>query len=72
MKKQLAIELLGGTMSAAAKTLGVSYAAVHKWPDSLPRRIADRVEGAYARRKREITAAVAAAEAALTASLAEE
>lgn len=28
MKKHLAIELLGGTVSAAAKTLGVSYAAV--------------------------------------------
>ena len=64
MKKQLAIELLGGTVSAAAKTLGVSYAAVHKWPDELPRRISDRVEGAYARRKRQIAAQVAAAEAA--------
>ncbi len=72
MKKHLAIELLGGTVSAAAKTLGVSYAAVHKWPDELPRRISDRVEGAYARRKRQIAAQVAAAEAALAASLAEE
>lgn len=51
MKKIKAIELLGGTVSAAAKKLGVSYQAVDKWPDELPARIAERVMGVYARDK---------------------
>lgn len=46
MDKQKAIELLGGSVSAAASAIGVSYHAVAKWPDVLPRRIADRVEAA--------------------------
>ena len=46
MKKQTAIELLGGSVSSAAKTLGVSYQAVLKWPDVLPQRITQRVVGA--------------------------
>lgn len=49
MKKTQAIELLGGTVSAAAKAMGVSYQAVDKWPDELPNRIAERVMGVYAR-----------------------
>jgi transcriptional repressor of cell division inhibition gene dicB len=71
MKKKLAIDLLGGSVTAAARTLGISYAAVHKWPEDLPLRISDRVEGAYARRQREL-AATAEAEAAMSASLARE
>lgn len=51
MLKTKAIELLGGSVSAAAKALGVTYQAVDKWPDVLPPRIADRVLGAYAREK---------------------
>ncbi len=51
MLKTKAIELLGGTVSAAAKALGVSYQAVDKWPDVLPARIAERVMGVYARDK---------------------
>lgn len=51
MKKMQAIELLGGTVSAAAKAMGVSYQAVDKWPDELPPRIAERVMGVYARDK---------------------
>lgn len=51
MLKTKAIELLGGTVSAAAKAMGVSYQAVDKWPDELPPRIAERVMGVYARDK---------------------
>ena len=51
MLKTKAIELLGGSVSAAAKALGVSYQAVDKWPDELPPRIAERVMGVYARDK---------------------
>ena len=50
MQKKHAIELLGGTVAAAAKEVGVSYQAVDKWPEMLPARIADRVLAAIARR----------------------
>lgn len=49
MLKTKAIELLGGTTQAAAKTMGVTYQAVEKWPEVLPQRIADRVLGVYVR-----------------------
>lgn len=49
MEKQKAIDLLGGTVGAAARALGVSYQAVDKWPPVLSTRVADRVLGAYAR-----------------------
>ena len=51
MKKQEAIEILGGTITLAAKEIGISYQAVNKWPDPLPARIADRVEAAVARKQ---------------------
>lgn len=51
MLKTKAIELLGGSVSAAAKEIGVTYQAVDKWPDVLPDRIADRVYAAIARKK---------------------
>ncbi len=44
MLKTEAIKLLGGTIPAAAKAIGVSYQAVDKWPDELPDRISDRVQ----------------------------
>jgi hypothetical protein len=50
MFKAEAIKLLGGTIVLAAKEVGISYQAVDKWPDELPRRIADRVLAAVARR----------------------
>ena len=50
MLKTKAIELLGGSVSAAADAIGISYQAVHKWPDVLPDSIADRVVAAGARR----------------------
>lgn len=49
MRKAKAIELLGGSVAAAAKKCRVSYQAVGKWPDPLPDRIADRVLAALAR-----------------------
>lgn len=50
MEKKRALDLLGGTVSAAAEAIGISYQAVEKWPDPLPRRIEDRVIAAVARR----------------------
>lgn len=50
MQKSKAIELLGGTVAAAASAIGVSYQAVDKWPDILPDRISDRVLAVQARR----------------------
>lgn len=50
MLKTKAIELLGGSIAAAADAVGVSYQAVNQWPDELPARIADRVLAVLARR----------------------
>ena len=50
MHKSKAIELLGGSISAAAEAIGVSYQAVNQWPDELPDRIEDRVLAALARK----------------------
>lgn len=50
MDKQTAIELLGGTVSEAARAIGITSAAVSQWPDVLPPRIEDRVIAAIARR----------------------
>lgn len=49
MLKAHAIKLLGGSITAAAKRIGISYQAVDKWPEELPPRIADRVLAALAR-----------------------
>jgi hypothetical protein len=49
MRKDKAIELLGGSTAAAAQRIGVTYQAIEKWPDPLPDRIADRVIAAIAR-----------------------
>lgn len=46
MNKQHAIELLGGSVAAAARAIGVTFQAVDKWPDELPPRISDRVQAA--------------------------
>ena len=50
MRKDQALQLLGGSVSAAADAIGVSYQAVDKWPEELPRRIDDRVIAACVRR----------------------
>lgn len=49
MEKSYAIELLGGTLSAVAAAVGISEAAVWKWPETLPPRITDRVVAALVR-----------------------
>lgn len=45
MRKDQAIDLLGGTKKAAAHALGMTPQAIHNWPDPLPRPMADRVLG---------------------------
>jgi len=50
MRKSKAIELLGGSVTAAADAVGVSPSAVSQWPDKLPERIADRVLAVMARK----------------------
>jgi hypothetical protein len=53
MNKDDAIRLLGGTVTAVAKAIGVTQSAVSQWPeapDALPQRIVDRVQAAIARR----------------------
>lgn len=50
MKKDQAIQLLGGSVSAAAAAIGINPQAVTQWPDELPPRIADRVVAALAKR----------------------
>ncbi len=49
MKKTEAIEMLGGTKTAASQAIGVSYQAVNKWPDELTKKIQDRVVAAVVR-----------------------
>lgn len=46
MNKQQAIELLGGTVSAAARACGVTSSAVSQWPDELTKDHIDRVQAA--------------------------
>jgi len=53
MKKSDAISLLGGTVSDAAKSIGINPQAVTQWPDELTPRIADRVLAAVARSRPE-------------------
>lgn len=73
MQKAKAIELLGGTIPAAAQAIGISYQAVEKWPDPLPDRIADRVIAAIARRHLapELIGAEGAPEVPVASSVAE-
>jgi transcriptional repressor of cell division inhibition gene dicB len=54
MRKSEALELLGGSIPAAADAIGVTYQAVDKWPDELPQRIADRVQAALWRKSQGI------------------
>ncbi len=60
MRKTEAIELLGGTVPAAAEAIGVTYQAVDKWPDELPPRIADRVQAALWRKSQGLALPAAA------------
>lgn len=47
--KTEAIAMLGGTKKSAAQSIGCTVQAVHKWPDVLSDRIADRVIAAQTR-----------------------
>ncbi|MFG5775468.1 hypothetical protein ACFIQF_00185 [Comamonas sp. J-3] len=49
IRKSQAIEILGGSVSAAALAMGISYQAVDQWPELLSNRLCDRVLAAWAR-----------------------
>ena len=50
MKKQTAIELLGGTPKKAAEAMGYrAIQTIYLWPETLPQATADRVAGVVAR-----------------------
>ncbi len=51
MLKRDAIELLGGSVTSAAKECGVKPQAISGWPEVLPPRIADRVQAALWRQQ---------------------
>jgi hypothetical protein len=58
MNKITAIELLGGTVTAAAIAIGTTSSAISQWPDDLPPRLADRVLAACMRRGIKVPASV--------------
>ena len=49
MLKTEAISLFGGTITALADAVRVTYQAIDKWPDELPERLVDRVIAACVR-----------------------
>lgn len=50
MKKDRAIELLGGTPKKAAEAMGYrAVQTIYLWPDDLPQATADRVMGVVGR-----------------------
>jgi len=51
MLKFDAINLLGGTVVAAADAVGITAAAISQWPDELPPRLVDRVLAALVRKR---------------------
>lgn len=51
MTKTEAIKLLGGSVGAAAREIGVTPGAISLWPEDLPPRLADRVQAALWRRE---------------------
>lgn len=54
MKKQEAIDLLGGTVADVARAVGTTHSAICQWPDVLPRRLVDRVIAALVRLGKDI------------------
>ncbi len=50
MRKSTAFVLLGPAVKDVAEAVGCSGSAVRQWPETLPRRIADRVLAAWARK----------------------
>jgi hypothetical protein len=49
--KTEAIAMLGGSVKSTAQAIGCTVQAVHKWPEILSPRIADRVIAAQTRLK---------------------
>ncbi len=49
MRKEYAIQLLGGSVASAAKALNITYQAVSKWPEVLSPAVSDRVVAAVAK-----------------------
>jgi DNA-binding transcriptional regulator YdaS (Cro superfamily) len=64
MNKQEAIDLLGGSVTAAAEAIGITPSAVSQWPEVLPDRVADRVHAALWRRDNQISAPIVKPEGA--------
>lgn len=52
MLKADAIKMFEGSIAQLSEEVGCSYRAVHKWPEVLPDRIADRVQAALWRREK--------------------
>ena len=50
MKKKEALDLLGGTVTSAAREIGITTNAVSRWPETLSNAISDRVQAALYRR----------------------
>ena len=57
MLKTEAIEILGGTVTSAARAVGVSPQAVSLWPDVLTDAIRDRVQAAMWRQSKQFPSA---------------
>jgi len=51
MQKKSAIDLLGGSVTSAARACGISPSAVSQWPDELNRDQIDRVQAALWRKQ---------------------
>ena len=68
MRKDVAIELLGGAVCEAARSIGVSSQAVSQWPDPISRTTEDRVLAALTRRYLGEAQLIAIARAAIAAS----
>ena len=49
MDKKLAIQLLGGSQTKAARLIGIVPQAISQWPDPLTPILADRVQAALYR-----------------------
>lgn len=63
MKKEHAIERLGGSVASAAAAIGISSSAISQWPEVLPPRLEDRMLAAFVRKQhpkvvREFTAPI--------------
>ena len=63
MTKDEAIDLLGGSVAKAAEAIGINSQAISQWPETLPARLADRVQAALYRKQLEAPPQAATTEA---------